>query len=148
MPNYYIVTAKVGKGVEEKNRELIRIDPNSYGFKDRKNADKLKVGDKMVRYVAPNKWGFVAIMEVDKWENGLPSKDAPDISKDWQYRVKVEELCKIRDKNLMPKWADLWHELHTFQRMTPQKAAWTLRQPLIPIDEHDYKLIKDAICRA
>jgi hypothetical protein len=66
MPNYYIGTAKVGIGCEEENGKLTYIDlPHTYGFKDRKLAEKLKFGDKLLFYVAPN-WGFVMEMEVQQ----------------------------------------------------------------------------------
>jgi len=137
MPNYYIVTAKVGVGCEEENGKLTYVDlPHTYGFKDRKLAEKLKSGDKLLFYVAPN-WGFVMNIEVQ--EGGVHEKR--DLLKDFPFRVKVKVLCEIRDKHLMPKWADLWHELNKCQGKSPKGAAQILRKPLIQIDEHDYILI-------
>jgi hypothetical protein len=61
--------------------------------------------------------------------------------------VKVRVLWEIRDKYLMPKWADLWHELNKCQGKSPRGASQILRQPLIQIDVHDYALIAGRIFR-
>ena len=53
MPNYYVGTVKVGIGCEEENEKLTCIDlPNTYGFKDRELAGKVKIGDRLLFYVA------------------------------------------------------------------------------------------------
>jgi len=141
MPNYYIGTAKVGIGCEEENGKLTYIDlPNTYGFKDRELAGKLKIGDRLLFYVAPN-WGFVMDIEVQEGYVG----PITDKLKDFPFRVNVKVLCEIRDKQMMPKWSDLWHHLHKCQGKSPKGAAQILRKPIIPIDEHDYKLIAAAI---
>jgi len=145
MPNYYIGAVRVGIGCEEENGKLTYIDlPNTYGFKDRKLAEKLKFGDKLLLYVAPN-WGFAAVMKV---REGKVSIEDKDLLKDYPFRVNVEVLCEIKYKNLMPKWKDLWDKLYVYRGKKSNQAAVTLHnKKLIPIDEHDYELIAAAIYR-
>lgn len=148
MPNYYITVEKVGKGCWEENGELKHFDlPNSCGFKSEKDAGKLRRGDRLIDYVAP-RWGFAIVMEVREWEKGQTYRVLSDERWDYLFRVKVEVLCEIKCKNLMPKWADLRPNLDFCQGKSPKGAAQVLRgHPLVAIDEHDFELIAAAIRR-
>ena len=144
MPNYYLVTEKVGEGVDlDEHGRLKHWDlPATWGFAKKKDAEILCPEDRMVAYVAPREWGFAVVMEVE--DRYTHMEDHPK----WPFRVKVKTSCELRDKHLMPKWAELRPHLKWCRDKSTGSADQTLRKPLRQIDKADYDLIAGAICSA
>ena len=149
MPNYYLVVERVGKGCDvDVNGRLKHWDlPSSWGFKSPKDALRLRPGDRLVGYVAP-RWGFALDLEVGEWETRSPLKTVEDGHKEYPFRRKVSVKCEVKERDLMPKWKNLWPKLNWCRGMSAKRAALTLRPPLLSIDKDDYELIAGAVCRA